>query len=148
MCFFQEGSRELEAELEAQLEQAEGKIKEYRSLSNRLHMDNDELKAKLEQCHKEYAFQVGHRSYTMFCQAIASVVWIIKNIPTTYYSTTYKSNTISSSVALMLSNNLLFFGMSFFTFQDYQILNRESNCFKNGYLIYLFCVEFGIEFFN
>ena len=59
LCLFQEGSRELEAELEAQLEQAEGKIKEYRSLSNRLHMDNDELKAKLEQCHKEYAFQVG-----------------------------------------------------------------------------------------
>ena len=56
---FQDGSRELEAELEAQLEQAEAKIKEYRSLSNRLHMDNDELKAKLEQCHKEYAFQVG-----------------------------------------------------------------------------------------
>ena len=61
---FQEGSRELEAELEAQLEQSEVKIKEYRSLSNRLHMDNDELKAKLEQSHKEYAFQVGEKRYT------------------------------------------------------------------------------------
>ena len=60
---FQDGSRELEAELEAQLEQAEAKIKEYRSLSNRLHMDNDELKAKLEQSHKEYAFQVGEKSH-------------------------------------------------------------------------------------
>merc|ERR1719495_3138559 len=56
---FQDGSRELEAELETQLEQSEVKIKEYRSLSNRLHMDNDELKAKLEQCHKEYAFQIN-----------------------------------------------------------------------------------------
>ena len=56
---FQEGSRELEAELEAQLDQSERKVKEYRSLSNRLHMENDELKAKLEQSHKEYAYQVS-----------------------------------------------------------------------------------------
>ena len=55
---FQEGSRELEAELEAQLEQSEVKIKEYRSLSNRLQMENDQLKSKLEQCHREYHFQV------------------------------------------------------------------------------------------
>ena len=57
---FQEGSRELEAELEAQLEQSEVKIKEYRSLANRLQMDNDQLKSKLEQCHREYHFQVSH----------------------------------------------------------------------------------------
>jgi len=56
---FQDGSRELEAELETQLEQSERKVKEYRSLSNRLHMENDELKAKLEQSHKEYAFQIS-----------------------------------------------------------------------------------------
>jgi len=56
---FQEGSRELEAELEAQLEQSEVKIKEYRSLANRLQMDNDQLKSKLEQCHREYHFQIS-----------------------------------------------------------------------------------------
>jgi Skp family chaperone for outer membrane proteins len=54
---FQEGSRELEAELETQLEQSEHKVKEYRSLSNRLQMENDQLKSKLEQCHREYHFQ-------------------------------------------------------------------------------------------
>merc|ERR1711997_1301792 len=42
-----------------QLDQSERKVKEYRSLSNRLHMENDELKAKLEQSHKEYAFQIN-----------------------------------------------------------------------------------------
>ena len=58
---FQEGSRELEAELETQLEQSEGKIKEYRSLSNRLQLENDQLRSKLEQCHREYHFQVRAR---------------------------------------------------------------------------------------
>jgi len=56
---FQEGSRELEAELEAQLEQSEFRIKEYRSLSNRLQLENDQLKSKLEQCHREYHFQIS-----------------------------------------------------------------------------------------
>lgn len=56
---FQEGSRELEAELETQLEQSEHKVKEYRSLSNRLQMENDQLKSKLEQCHREYHFQIS-----------------------------------------------------------------------------------------
>merc|ERR1712079_768437 len=56
---FQEGSRELEHELETQLEQSEAKIKEFRSLSNRLQMENDQLKSKLEQCHREYHFQIN-----------------------------------------------------------------------------------------
>ena len=55
---FQEGSRELELELETQLEQSEGKIKEFRSTTNRLQHENEQLKDKLEQCHKEYHFQV------------------------------------------------------------------------------------------
>jgi len=55
---FQEGSRELELELETQLEQSEAKIKEFRSLTNRLQHENEQLKDKLEQCHKEYHFQV------------------------------------------------------------------------------------------
>ena len=64
---FQEGSRELEAELEAQLEQSEVRIKEYRSLANRFQMDNDQLKSKLEQCHREYHFQVGlSQKYSTF----------------------------------------------------------------------------------
>lgn len=58
---FQEGSRELEHELETQLEQSEGKIKEFRALSNRLQMENEQLKDKLEQCHKKYDFQVSCR---------------------------------------------------------------------------------------
>ena len=58
---FQEGSKELEQELETQLEQAEKNLKEYKSLTNRLQIENDSLKDKLEQCHKEYHYQV--RSY-------------------------------------------------------------------------------------
>lgn len=56
---FQEGSRELEAELEAQLEQAELKNKDLKSLSNRLQMENENLKEKLEQCSREYHFQIN-----------------------------------------------------------------------------------------
>ena len=48
----------LEHKLETQLEQSEAKIKEFRSLTNRLQHENDQLKDKLEQCHKEYHFQV------------------------------------------------------------------------------------------
>jgi hypothetical protein len=55
---FQEGSKELELELEAQLEQAEKSVKEYKSLANRLQIENDSLKDKLEQCSKEYHYQV------------------------------------------------------------------------------------------
>ena len=55
---YQEGSKELEAELEAQLYQAEKNSREYKSLANRLQVENDSLKDKLEQCHKEYHYQV------------------------------------------------------------------------------------------
>ena len=55
---FQEGSRELEAELEAQLEQAEMKTKELKAMSNRLQMENEQLRDKLEQCSREYHYQV------------------------------------------------------------------------------------------
>jgi len=55
---YQEGSKELEAELEAQLDQAEKNSREYKSLANRLQVENDSLKDKLEQCHKEYHYQV------------------------------------------------------------------------------------------
>ncbi|CAB4056359.1 NDEL1 [Lepeophtheirus salmonis] len=51
---FQEGSRELEAELEMQLDLVEKKNKDLKSMSNRLQMENDQLKDKLEQSHREY----------------------------------------------------------------------------------------------
>lgn len=41
---FQEGSRELEAELEAQLEQAEVRQRELLSIKTRLETDNENLK--------------------------------------------------------------------------------------------------------
>lgn len=50
---FQEGSRELEAELEAQLEQAESKARELESLRNRLEMENDALRERLEAVQNE-----------------------------------------------------------------------------------------------
>jgi len=56
---FQEGSRELEAELEAQLEQAEIKTKELKAISNRLQMENEQLKDKLDQCSREYHYQIN-----------------------------------------------------------------------------------------
>ena len=45
--------------------QSEHKVKEYRSLSNRLQMENDQLKSKLEQCHREYHFQVKFMEYCL-----------------------------------------------------------------------------------
>ena len=48
----------MEAELEAQLEQAEVKTKDMKGLSNRLMMENEQLKDKLEQCTREYHYQV------------------------------------------------------------------------------------------
>ena len=60
---FRESSRELEHELETQLEQSEGKIKQFSSLTSRLQLENEQLKDKLEQCHKEYHFQVPNRVY-------------------------------------------------------------------------------------
>jgi len=56
---FQEGSRELEAELEAQLEQAEMKTKELKAMSNRLQLENEQLRDKLEQCSREYHYQIN-----------------------------------------------------------------------------------------
>lgn len=56
---FQEGSRELETELEAQLEQVESKNKELKSLTNRLQMENDHIKDKLELCSREYNNQIN-----------------------------------------------------------------------------------------
>jgi len=56
---FQEGSRELEHELESQLEQAEAKMKELKSLSNKLQLENDHLRDKLEQCSREYHHQIS-----------------------------------------------------------------------------------------
>jgi len=56
---FQEGSRELEAELEQQLEQAENKNKELKALSNKLQLENENLRDKLEQCTREYHSQIS-----------------------------------------------------------------------------------------
>merc|ERR1712013_964508 len=50
---FQEGSRELEAELETQLEQAEIKTKDLKALTNRLQLENEQLRDKLEQCSRD-----------------------------------------------------------------------------------------------
>ena len=59
---FQISSRELELELETQLEQSEAKIRDFRSLTNRLEQENDQLKDKLEQCTKEYHYQVSEKN--------------------------------------------------------------------------------------
>merc|ERR1719370_1635633 len=56
---FQEGSRELEHELETQLEQAEMKTKDLKALTNRLQMENEQLRDKLEQCTRDYHFQIN-----------------------------------------------------------------------------------------
>jgi len=56
---FQEGSRELEHELETQLEQAEMKNKDLKALTNRLQMENEQLRDKLEQCSRDYHFQIN-----------------------------------------------------------------------------------------
>lgn len=56
---FQEGSRELEAELEQQLEQMEIKNKELKSLTNRLQMENEEIRDKLDQASREYHYQIN-----------------------------------------------------------------------------------------
>jgi len=56
---FQEDSRALEHELESQLEQAEAKTKELKSLSNKLQLENDNIRDKLEQCSREYHHQIS-----------------------------------------------------------------------------------------
>jgi len=55
---FQEGSRELEAELETQLEQSEKKCKEFRLLNSRLTAEAEHLRDKLEQAQREQHCQV------------------------------------------------------------------------------------------
>merc|ERR550519_1139208 len=56
---FQEGSRELEVELETQLQHEESKSKELRMQSNRLQLENEQLRDKLEQCSRDYHFQIN-----------------------------------------------------------------------------------------
>lgn len=51
---FQEGSRELEDELEVQLKQAEFEIDRLKVQSNRLLVENEKMKEKLEQRNKEF----------------------------------------------------------------------------------------------
>ncbi len=53
----------MEAELEMQLEQAEARLKEQRSLANRLQMEKDQVQDKLEQCQREYHCQVRAKGY-------------------------------------------------------------------------------------
>ncbi|XP_065066454.1 nuclear distribution protein nudE-like 1 [Rhopilema esculentum] len=55
---FQEGSRELEAELEAQLEQSENRIKEFIAIKQRLEDENDSLKDKLDSTQNEAYVQI------------------------------------------------------------------------------------------
>ena len=60
---FQEGSRELEAELETQLEQSEKKCKEFRLFNSRLTMETEQLRDKLEQAQREHHCQVCKNYY-------------------------------------------------------------------------------------
>lgn len=65
---YQISSRELEAELEAQLEQAEGKNRELTSTNSRLHMEIDSLREKLEQLQG-----VSHKQLTELEDELAQV---------------------------------------------------------------------------
>uniref|UniRef100_UPI00358E789F nuclear distribution protein nudE-like 1 n=1 Tax=Myxine glutinosa TaxID=7769 RepID=UPI00358E789F len=56
---FQMGSRELEAELEAQLEQLEEKNRELRATNERLFVEVEDLKEKLEQHHQQNYQQIS-----------------------------------------------------------------------------------------
>ncbi|XP_045137056.1 nuclear distribution protein nudE-like 1 isoform X5 [Portunus trituberculatus] len=56
---FQSGSRELEAELEAQLEQTERRCSEYQAQLNRVAVENDSLKERLERLQNEFNGQVN-----------------------------------------------------------------------------------------
>jgi TolA-binding protein len=73
---FQAGSRELEQELEVQLTQAEKSVKELRSECNRLRLENDGVKEKLESCQKEFHRQVGNRADGFLQQAFSNVILI------------------------------------------------------------------------
>ncbi len=59
VVLFQEGSRDLEQELESQLEQSEKCLKEYKSMANKLQLENEALKEKYELFQKKYASQVS-----------------------------------------------------------------------------------------
>ncbi len=48
-----------------QLEQAEARLKEQRSLANRLQMEKDQVQDKLEQCQREYHCQVREKGYIL-----------------------------------------------------------------------------------
>ncbi|KAF7664057.1 hypothetical protein LDENG_00191040 [Lucifuga dentata] len=56
---FQEGSRELEAELEAQLSQAEHRIRDLQSENRRLRNENESFKEKLEQQYSQSYKQIS-----------------------------------------------------------------------------------------
>ncbi|XP_022103481.1 nuclear distribution protein nudE-like 1-A [Acanthaster planci] len=56
---FQISSQELEAELETQLEAAEGKVKELTAAKERLQNETDNLKEKLEHSQNEYLRQIN-----------------------------------------------------------------------------------------
>ncbi|XP_013778682.1 nuclear distribution protein nudE-like 1 [Limulus polyphemus] len=56
---FQEGSRELESELEAQLVQAEKANKDLRSVNTRLQLERESLQEKLEKIHQDNQRQIG-----------------------------------------------------------------------------------------
>ncbi|XP_019646581.1 PREDICTED: nuclear distribution protein nudE-like 1 isoform X3 [Branchiostoma belcheri] len=66
---FQEESRELEAELEAQLEQVEGKNRDLQNSCQRLQMEVESLKEKLEICQRE-----SHQQITQLQDDLAQTV--------------------------------------------------------------------------
>ncbi|XP_054706123.1 nuclear distribution protein nudE homolog 1-like [Uloborus diversus] len=57
---FQEGSRDLEAELEAQLEQVEAKNKELVSCNNQLKLECERLQAKLNNCQTDSSATISN----------------------------------------------------------------------------------------
>ncbi|XP_076366047.1 nuclear distribution protein nudE-like 1 isoform X5 [Tachypleus tridentatus] len=62
---FQEGSRELEGELEAQLAQAEKTNKDLRSVNTRLQIERESLQEKLEKIHQDNQRQIGDLQYEL-----------------------------------------------------------------------------------
>lgn len=62
---FQEGSRELEGELEAQLAQVEKTNKDLRSVNTRLQIERESLQEKLEKIHQDNQRQIGDLQYEL-----------------------------------------------------------------------------------
>lgn len=58
LIIFQENSRDLEQELEAQLEQADGRFRELQIVSSRWQNENDAYKSRLEQLQQQYHQQL------------------------------------------------------------------------------------------